>query len=96
MLGTNKITEKAIATYGGELQSMVAMEECAELVQAISKCIRKPHDEGARKNLAEEMADVTICLEQLKSIYEVSDLELETWAASKLARLERRLNHGEN
>lgn len=93
---TNKITEKAIATYGGELQSMVAMEECAELVQAISKCIRKPHNEKARKHLVEEMADVLICLEQLKSIYEVSDLELGIWTASKLSRLERRLNHGED
>lgn len=93
---TNKITEKAIATYGGELQSMVAMEECAELVQAISKCIREPHDEESRKHLVEEMADVLICLQQLKSIYEVSDLELDFWTASKLGRLERRLNHGKN
>lgn len=96
MIGTNKITERAIATFGGELQSMVAMEECAELVQAISKCIREPHDEKARKHLVEEMADVLICLEQLKSIYEVSDLELDFWTASKLGRLERRLSHGEN
>ncbi len=96
MLGTNKITEKAIATFGGELQSMVAMEECAELVQAISKCIREPHDEEVRKHLVEEMADVTICMEQLKSIYDVTDLELDAWTASKLGRLERRLNHGEN
>ncbi len=93
---TNKIIERAIATFGGELQSMVAMEECAELVQAISKCIREPHDEEARKNLVEEMADVTICMEQLKSIYEVSDLELGIWTSSKLSRLERRLNQGEN
>lgn len=92
---TNKIIERAIATFGGELQSMAAMEECAELVQAISKCIREPHNEGSRKHLVEEMADVTICLEQLKSIYEVSDLELGIWIASKLSRLERRLNHGE-
>lgn len=96
MIGTNKITERAIALYGGESQSMAAMEECAELAQAISKCIREPHDEEARKHLVEEMADVLICLQQLKSIYEVSDLELDFWTASKLGRLERRLNHGKN
>lgn len=93
---TSKIIERAVATFGGELQSMVAMEECAELAQAISKCIREPHDEEARKHLVEEMADVMICLEQLKRIYDVSDLELDFWTASKLARLERRLNQGEN
>lgn len=96
MIGTNKITEKVIATYGRELQSMVAMEECAELVQAISKCIREPHDEEARKHLVEEMADVLICMQQLKRIYDVSDFELDAWTASKMGRLERRLNHGEN
>lgn len=96
MIETNKVIEKAIATYGGELQSMVAMEECAELAQAISKCIREPHDEEARKHLVEEMADVMICLEHLKRIYDVSDLELDFWTASKLGRLERRLNHGKN
>lgn len=96
MIGTSKITERAIATFGGVFQSMIAMEECAELVQAISKCIRKPHDEEARKHLVEEMADVLICLQQLKRIYDVSDLELDFWTASKLGRLERRLSHGEN
>lgn len=96
MIGTNKITDKAVAIYGGKLQSIVAMEECSELAQAISKCIRKPHDEEARKHLVEEMADVLICLQQLKRIYDVTDLELDFWTASKLGRLERRLNHGEN
>lgn len=92
MLEMNKITEKAIAYNGTVFQSMVAMEECAELVQAISKCIRSP-EEGARENLVEEMADVLICLGQLKSIYQVSDEELREWTECKLERLERRLSY---
>ena len=75
MLEINETAKRAIATNGGVFQSMVAMEECSELVQAISKCIREPHDEEARKHLVEEMADVLICLGQLKSIYQVTDWE---------------------
>lgn len=93
MLEINEIAKRAIATNGGVFQSMVAMEECSELIQAISKCIREPHDEKARKHLVEEMADVLICLGQLKNIYQVTDWELQIWTATKLDRLERRLNH---
>lgn len=93
MLEINETAKRAIATNGGVFQSMVAMEECSELIQAISKCIREPHDEEARKHLVEEMADVLICLGQLKSIYQVTDWELKIWTATKMDRLERRLNH---
>lgn len=92
MLETNEITEKAISMYGKVYQSIIAMEECSELSQAISKCIRSP-EEGARENLVEEMADVLICLGQLKSIYQVSDEELREWTECKLERLERRLSY---
>ena len=57
------IFENAIERYGAESQEGVAQEECAELIQAISKKHRgKPH------NIAEEIADVEIMLEQLKII----------------------------
>lgn len=57
------IFTKAITKYGAEMQEGVSQEECAELIQAISKKHRgKPH------NIAEEIADVEIMLEQLKII----------------------------
>lgn len=40
MIDKTKI-QQYIDTYGIEKQSMVAMEECAELIQAISKRVRK-------------------------------------------------------
>ena len=91
-LKQNEIIEKVISSNGRAFQSMVAMEECSELVQAISKCIREPEGEDARKRLVEEMADVSICLRQLKTIYHVTDDELRIWTAIKLDRLEKRLN----
>ena len=65
---------RVIAHYGEDAQTLVHMEECAELIQAISKMqrIRKEclagediDDSDAYCNLVEEMADVLICMEQL-------------------------------
>ena len=93
---------RVIGFYGKEIQSVVAMEECAELIQAISKMRRS---EGARYeddseaydkaygNLVEEMADVLIILEQLEEMYEVSDREIQSMINKKAARQEERM-HG--
>ena len=49
------IWRQSIDHYGKQLQSIVCMEECAELIQAISKKLRK--DTSSNDVLAEEMAD---------------------------------------
>lgn len=87
----DKILTRAITQNGTIFQSVIAMEECAELSQAISKYIREPEAKGARNHLVEEMADIMICLDQLKKMYQVTDEELNHWTESKLNRLEERL-----
>lgn len=78
------VWRESIEKYGKETQSIVCMEECGELIQAISKRLRgKP---GAIDNLAEEMADVTICLYLLQEMYGITDKQLEEWIARKTAR----------
>ena len=57
------IFTKAITKYGAEAQEGVAQEECAELIQAISKKHR-----GKQHSTVEEIADVEIMLKQLKII----------------------------
>ena len=64
------IIAKSIKHYGAEIQSTVCMEECAELIQAISKAKRGKFDEN---NMTEEIADVLICVETLKQLYNISD-----------------------
>lgn len=87
-----EVIEKAINKYGLLTQSVVAMEECAELAQAVSKCIRAkdfiPTNE--HENLCEEMADVLICIEMLKIMYHVSEEEVNDWIEAKVNRLEKR------
>lgn len=80
---------KASKKYGKETQSIVCMEECSELIQAISKCLRGKPD--VTDNLAEEMADVTICLDLLKEMYGIPDAQLEEWIARKTARQSKRM-----
>jgi len=87
---------KVIGFYGAEKQSLVHMEECAELIQAISK-MRRVKDAGkddaeAYENLVEEMADVLICLEQIQTMYEIPNHTIQGMIFQKCARQEARLN----
>ena len=87
---------KVIAFYGKDAQVAIHMEECAELIQAISKIHRVgcgpdvPPD--AYENLVEEMADVLIILEQLQEIYDIPNQELQWMIDYKCKRQEERMN----
>lgn len=87
---------KVIGYYGREAQSVVGMEECAELIQAISKIYRRgcgpdiPPD--AYENLVEECADVLIIIEQMLEMYEIPDHELQRMVDYKCKRQEERMN----
>ena len=83
------VWRESIRKYGKEIQSIVCMEECSELIQAVSKCLRGKPD--ATDNLAEEMADVTICLHMLQEMYGITDAQLEEWIARKTARQSKRM-----
>lgn len=60
----------AVNYFGAEPQKRQAIEECAELIQAICKDLR-----GKTHNVEEEIADVMIMLEQLTRIYDNSKIE---------------------
>jgi NTP pyrophosphatase (non-canonical NTP hydrolase) len=74
-----------IARYG-EKQAVVAMEECAELIQAISKSIRYENSGTYRENLKEEIADVLIMIETLKIMHEITDDEIQWYIDFKNER----------
>lgn len=80
----NEIIKDSIVYYGKDVQSTVCMEECAELIQAISKEKRGKSD---KNNLAEEMADVLISIELLKEIYDVSNEQINEWVDKKQKRI---------
>lgn len=80
-----KLYRQVIGNYGEAAQQIVAMEECSELIQAISKKLR-----GRETNVEEEIADVEIMLDQLKLM--CNESLVEEIKEIKLQRLKGRLN----
>lgn len=92
------VNQETMDRYGIEKQSLVAMEELSELQKAISKLVRNSEEKtkslefkGLRHNLIEEMADVIICMDQLKEYYNINHAEIQSIIASKQARQAKRL-----
>ena len=83
-----EIVKETIEYYGKEMQSIVVMEECSELIQAVSKELRGKSD---KDHLTEEMADVYICLELLKQMYEITDSDVQEWIDFKQKRAVKRI-----
>ena len=91
------VLKAAIDKYGNDSQLAVAQEECAELIQAISKLNRAGSSDhpgrtakAAMNNLMEETADVGIMLDQIRIMY--PSHAYDTIRAQKIARLEKRIN----
>ena len=82
------IITDSIQHYGKNNQSTVCMEECADLIQAISKA---KHGKIDRDNMIEEIADVLICIEMLKQMYMISDDKINKWIEKKQAREAERI-----
>ena len=83
-----KTLEKAIATYGKDMQLNVAIEEFSELIKEICKNKRGADN---REAIIEEIADCYIMLMQLEIIFGVKDDEINGVTDAKLERLEKRL-----
>ena len=69
------------------------MEECAELIQAISKYRRYGDNQ---QSVAEEIADVLIVIEQVKHICKLTDYSIDLIRAEKMNRLREMLASGNN
>ena len=93
MTVNSEIIKDSIKHYGVDAQSTVCMEECAELIQAISKEKRGKHD---YKHLAEEIADVIICISMLQDMYEIDSSDIQLWIDLKQKRIVERMKQDES
>lgn len=82
------ILEKNLQHNGKSTELVIIMEELAELTQQVSKKFRCEEDP---MHLLEEVADVYICLEELKMIADIYDDEIEAAMSVKLDRIRKRL-----
>ena len=84
-----EIIIKAIDKWGWQIQTVVCMEECSELIKECSKMLR---GKGNRDHLAEEIADVYICLEMLQLMNGLPYFEdIEPEFDRKIERLKKRI-----
>lgn len=95
----NAVEMRSIARYGVDAQTTVCMEECAGLIQAISKLKRyNPEDQTNTvsrseliENLYEEMADVQICFSLLFEIYGLKPSDLRRMIDHKVWCMKRKM-----
>ena len=78
----------ALSRYGIDAQTMVLVEECAELLNAIAKFKRKRVNKA---DIITELADVSIMVEQMALYYGMDDFISEK--DFKLNRLKCRLDN---
>ena len=97
----NEAIKKIADTYGYDAQSRQLIEEMAELTVALNKYYRVSILTPERVNFAEriklgnikeEIADVTIMLEQIKYLLQISDTDIEQIIDQKLNRQLERIN----
>lgn len=80
----------ALIRYGQANQLVVALEELSECQKEICKVMR---GDGNLEHLAEEIADATIMLEQVRLIFDLNSLVCEKMD-EKVKRLDDRLKGG--
>lgn len=91
-----ELLKAAVDLWGVEAQVMMAIEEMAELTQALSKSYRSGRAPLSLEGVVEEIADVRIMLDQLVMIFDPlamkdCSVNVECIEKAKLIRLARRL-----
>lgn len=80
----NRILSAAIQKYGPGAQRFKAIEELSELIRALARA-------DDPENIAEEMADVRIMLDQLELIFR-NGQKVARYEVQKLRRLDQRVH----
>ena len=83
-----RVIKEVIECNGSAHQIGIALEELGELQHELFKCLR---EKGDRDHVIEEMADVEICLQELKEIFHITTEELHAMIARKVDRLDQML-----
>lgn len=83
MIKYNSDIEILLNNQSSEVNKTIVIEELSELQKEICKDLR---GYDRKEEIKEEMADVYICLQLLKEIYNFSDEELEKMYKRKMKR----------
>ena len=83
----NRVLELALATYGFDMQRLVAIEEMSELIKEL---VKEKRGADNLEHIIEEIADVEIMLAQLKMYYGIKE-DVQYEVNEKVVRLAGRL-----
>ena len=86
---TAEVIYRAIQTYGKEAQTIVAIEELAELQKELTKALRGKLN---KEHLTEELADASLMMTQVLDMYGIDYEDVIKAKDIKIARLEYRLD----
>ena len=89
VINKSKQSTKGLLGGNGNYNLVIALEELNELDQQISKVLREKSD---KSHLIEEVADVTIALQYVKQICDISETELNNAIQYKIKRLDDTIN----
>lgn len=84
----SEVLQRALDTYGSLPQIVMIFEEMSELQKELCKYLRGKY---SPENIAEEIADVEIMLEQMMMLFCCAD-DVRDWRRRKVARLKKRLD----
>lgn len=99
ILNQNKyysVVTDSFDTDGGEKKLRIAQEECAELIQAISKYLRDPDCSENRLAVLEELADVCICVNYVTMAMKIGYYDVNRAIDIKIERERKRLEEVKN
>lgn len=82
-----KIYADAAETFGNNMQIVVALEELSEVQKELCKALRGKVNTF---NLAEEVADATIMLEQIRQMFNINE-QVCGYMDEKVLRLQNRI-----
>ena len=78
-----KLVKYIMDKNGKNYQFTIAMEEMSELIKELSKNIR---GENNRNEIAEEAADVFMCLKEIFCFFDIDELEIQQILHQKIEK----------
>lgn len=84
------LDEKRPGAFSGYHNILIVQEELAELQQELSKVLRSGNVSDIT-GILEELADVSLCIDYVKEVFNITDKELHQARTIKIRRAKNRL-----
>ena len=85
----NSLDSKQREIFSGFHNTVIVIEELAELTKELTKALRNKDD---IIGILEELADVSIGVDYVKEIFDITDKELEYARSIKMTELQKKFN----